>query len=110
MTPTPESPSNGTPINSSPINGTPINGTDPHVDALRLENSQLRYALTSRAVIDQAKGMIMAERHCDADQAFQVLRELSQDTNVPVREVARALVYQATPARSAHPRHAWPVD
>ena len=96
MTTTPESPPNGTPINGTPINGTSVSGTEPDVEALRLENEHLRFALTSRAVIEQAKGMIMAERHCDADEAFCALRKLSQDTNVPVRDVARAFVYQAT--------------
>ena len=55
----------------------------------------LRRALTSRATIDQAKGMIMAERRCTADEAFQVLRKLSSETNVRVADVALALVYQA---------------
>lgn len=55
----------------------------------------LRRALTSRATIDQAKGMIMAERRCTADEAFQVLRKLSSETNVRVVDVALALVYQA---------------
>lgn len=65
------------------------------IRSLQDETEGLRKALTSRATIDQAKGMIMADRRCDADAAFQVLVKMSTDTNVPLRDVARALVYQA---------------
>ncbi|WP_110183084.1 ANTAR domain-containing protein [Nocardioides solisilvae] len=59
------------------------------------EVSQLREALTSRATIEQAKGLVMADRGCTPDEAFKVLVKLSNDTNVRVAEVARALVYKA---------------
>ena len=36
----------------------------------------------------------MTERHCTPDEAFDVLVRLSQNSNVPLRDVARALVYQ----------------
>ena len=65
------------------------------ITSLQRETHGLRTALTSRATIDQAKGMIMADRHCDADTAFEVLVKMSRDTNVPLKDVARALVYQA---------------
>ena len=64
------------------------------VESLRLEVQQLRYALTSRATIEQAKGILMADHHCTPDEAFDLLVALSQDSNVPLRDVARALVYQ----------------
>jgi hypothetical protein len=63
-------------------------------DAAR-EVDQLRRALTSRATIDQAKGILMARRRIDADEAFRVLVVMSNETNVPLAEVAKALVYQA---------------
>lgn len=69
-------------------------GADPELESLRLEVSQLRHALTSRATIEQAKGIVMAERHCTPEEAFDVLVRLSQDSNVPLRDVARALVYR----------------
>jgi hypothetical protein len=56
---------------------------------------QLRRALTTRATIEQAKGMVMADRRCSADEAFRVLARLSSDTNVKVADVALAFVYQA---------------
>jgi AmiR/NasT family two-component response regulator len=73
---------------------TPPSPTDTEVESLRLEVSQLRYALTGRATIEQAKGIVMAERLCTPDQAFDVLVTMSQESNVPLRDVARALVYQ----------------
>ncbi|WP_372672546.1 ANTAR domain-containing protein [Amycolatopsis kentuckyensis] len=52
----------------------------------------LRAALTSRAVIDQAKGMLMAIRRIGADDAFAVLVEQSQRENVKLREIAERFV------------------
>jgi AmiR/NasT family two-component response regulator len=52
----------------------------------------LRTAMDSRAVIEQAKGIVMAERRCTADEAFDFLTRLSQETNRKVRDVAAALV------------------
>ena len=53
---------------------------------------QLQRALESRAVIDQAKGMIMAKYGGTPDQAFLRLSAISQRSNVKLREVARLLV------------------
>lgn len=64
------------------------------------EVAQLKEALVSRSVIDQAKGLVMADRRCTPDEAFKVLVKLSNDTNVRLSEVAAALVYQAQ-----HPEH-----
>ncbi|MEU6095840.1 GAF and ANTAR domain-containing protein [Streptomyces sp. NPDC047079] len=52
----------------------------------------LQNALQSRAVIDQAIGATMQQRHCTADQAFAVLRALSQQTNSKLREVCARLL------------------
>jgi len=49
-------------------------------------------AMRSRAVIEQAKGMLMAERRIDANGAFELLRVMSQKSNVKLREVARRIV------------------
>jgi hypothetical protein len=59
------------------------------------EVANLRRALTSRATIEQAKGIVMAERRCTPDDAFDLLRTLSQRTNVRLADVALALVYKA---------------
>ena len=50
--------------------------------------SQLEEAIASRAVIEQAKGAIAVVRQVTPDEAFGVLRTVSQDTNVKLREVA----------------------
>jgi GAF domain-containing protein len=55
----------------------------------------MQKAMENRAVIEQAKGIIMGDRHCTPDQAFAVLAKLSQDTNRKLRDVATALVSKA---------------
>jgi hypothetical protein len=62
------------------------------IDELATTRDQLQQALVSRAVIDQAKGMIMMVRGCDANQAFDYLVTLSNTRNEKVREVAAGLV------------------
>lgn len=52
----------------------------------------LEAALQSRAAIEQAKGILMAQRGVDADGAFDLLRKVSQSENVKLRDVARRLV------------------
>lgn len=64
--------------------------------ATRAHVEHLRAALTSRAVIDQAKGILMAARHITADQAFEVLKTQSQNENIKLHELAKQLVKQAT--------------
>ena len=56
---------------------------------------QLRQAMQSRAVIEQAKGIVMGARGASADEAFALLVELSQSTNRKLRDVAQALVDEA---------------
>lgn len=46
----------------------------------------------SRAVIDQAKGILMAAYGIDADRAFEILKWRSQATQVKLRTVATRLV------------------
>ncbi len=55
-------------------------------------SAQLQAALTSRAVIDQAIGVIMGQNRCDAEEAFAVLRTASQNRNVKLRTVAQEIV------------------
>jgi AmiR/NasT family two-component response regulator len=56
---------------------------------------QMQAAMTSRAVIEQAKGMLMVQRKCDADAAFDILVELSQHSHRKLREVAQVVVEHA---------------
>jgi GAF domain-containing protein len=52
----------------------------------------MRVAMDSRAVIEQAKGILMAQRHVDAQQAFEILREASQRYNRKLRDIAQGIV------------------
>jgi AmiR/NasT family two-component response regulator len=52
----------------------------------------MRLAMESRAVIEQAKGVLMAQRGVDAQQAFDMLREASQRYNRKLRDIAAGIV------------------
>jgi GAF domain-containing protein len=57
-------------------------------------------AMDTRAVIEQAKGILMGIHRCDADEAFQLLVQASQRENVKLRTIAQRLVDNTTaPAR-----------
>jgi GAF domain-containing protein len=68
-------------------------------------NDQLRSSIVSRAIIDQALGVIMATEHCPQDKAFALLRSVSQNTNVKLRDLAADIVTSVSgePPRSASP-------
>jgi GAF domain-containing protein len=53
----------------------------------------LQVALETRAVIDQAKGILMERHKLTADQAFQTLSRVSMDSNRKVRDIADHLVH-----------------
>lgn len=64
----------------------------------------LQVALAGRAIIGQALGIVMGQRRCTADEAFEVLREVSQTSNIKLREVAARLISVTSgqaPARRA---------
>lgn len=80
--------------------------------ATALDNAQLYHrsaelarnlsiAMESRGVIEQAKGIIMSRRHCTEDDAFGLMRRVSQDHNVKVRDLARDVVQWASDVRPA---------
>jgi AmiR/NasT family two-component response regulator len=58
-------------------------------------------AMMHRAVIEQAKGVLMGAQGCDEDEAFQMLVKASQRENVKVRTVAKRIVDQAV-SRNKH--------
>jgi len=54
---------------------------------------QLSEAMRSRAVIEQAKGILMARSpELTADEAFGMLRHASQRENVKLRDIAQRIV------------------
>ena len=56
------------------------------------EAIHLRRAMESRAVIEQAKGMIMVRDRCTAEEAFVMLTRISQHRNIELRDLAQAIV------------------
>lgn len=66
-------------------------------------SENLNEAMKSRAVIEQAKGMIMMQRHCDADEAFQTLVAASQSRNKKLRDIALEVVEAASTANGEGP-------
>ncbi len=58
---------------------------------------QRKQAMASRAVIEQATGIIMGQRRCSPDDAFAILAQGSHDAHRKLRDVAVALVARAHP-------------
>jgi GAF domain-containing protein len=58
----------------------------------RNELTNLQAALETRGIIDQAKGILMNRHKLTANQAFQVLAQMSMKTNRKLRTVADDLV------------------
>ena len=58
----------------------------------RETNEQLRTALVSRIIIEQAKGVLAERRGITVDEAFEVLRKHSRDHSAPIHDVAAAVV------------------
>ena len=60
--------------------------------AARRAAHQLRDAAESRAVVDQAKGVLMHALGCSAEEALQRMRQVSQARNLKVTEVATRII------------------
>jgi GAF domain-containing protein len=54
--------------------------------------TQLRSALVTRSLVGQSQGLLMRQFKCDAQQAFEVLKRTSQNTNRKLRDLAELLV------------------
>ena len=68
------------------------------INGYRRRCEHLQQALASRAVIDQAIGVLMAQKRCNPREAFGVLCAASQNRNVKLRDLAADIV------GSFHPR------
>ncbi|MFH0517211.1 ANTAR domain-containing protein [Streptomyces sp. M41] len=62
------------------------------VAALEEELAQMRHAVVSHAVVDQAIGVVLAYGGVPPEDGWEILREISQHTNTKLREVAEHLV------------------
>jgi response regulator NasT len=56
------------------------------------EYQNLQGAFSRRAVIEQAKGVLMARRGIDAEKAFELLRDSSRRSGHKVSDVAEAII------------------
>ena len=75
------------------------------VVALRDELQGLRSASQLRAIIEQAKGVLVERHHISLDEAFDKLRAMSQEHNVRLVEVAATVVGVSVPqSRDERPR------
>ena len=63
-------------------------------------NQQLNHALTSRIVIEQAKGMVAEREKLDMPQAFARLRNHARNHNVRLADVAQQVITGSLPASS----------
>jgi hypothetical protein len=59
---------------------------------LQAEVDQLKEAVASHAVVDQAIGMVVALGRVSPDQGWQVLKDVSQHTNIKLRNVAELIL------------------
>jgi AmiR/NasT family two-component response regulator len=85
-------------VDDANLLGTAIGAVLHEIDAknaLQTAAEQLKQAMTSRAPIEQAKGLIMASRGCTPDEAFAILTKMSNHAHVKVRDLAVRMVTQA---------------
>lgn len=79
-----------------------------HTDRHQLATEAVAAAALNRAVIEQAKGILMGRAGISADRAYELMSQMSQDMNRKVYVVAQALIDQVkgvseAPARPSHP-------
>jgi GAF domain-containing protein len=65
-------------------------------------NDQLNQALTSRIVIEQAKGMIAEREGVDMEEAFVTLRTYARNHNLRLADVARDVIAGTLTAATLH--------
>jgi len=71
--------------------------------------ARLQARLETMPVIEQAKGILMAQQRCGPDEAFDLLRRASQRANVKVSALAAHIVEQvASPGPGSGVTHAKP--
>lgn len=76
---------------------------------LRDQVAQLETAKTSHAAIDQAIGILMAIGGVTPDEGWDILREVSMNTNIRVRDVAE-LIRTGAQHRTLDPRIREPLN
>ena len=80
---------------------------DRLVRTLRVRNQQLEQALSSRIVIEQAKGVLVERLALTPDEAFELIRTAARRHRITVRELAFEVVTtRQTPAAILAPSRA----
>jgi hypothetical protein len=75
-----------------PNNADDTGDESERVLALEEEVEQLKEAVSSHAVVDQAIGMLVALGRVSSDQGWAVLKDVSQHTNIKLRNVAELIL------------------
>lgn len=75
--------------------GGDILGVDAYRSAAKLARDMAE-AMRSRVVIEQAKGILMADNRISDEAAFEQLSQRSQNANMKLRDVAQRLVQERT--------------
>ncbi|MFJ6000082.1 ANTAR domain-containing protein [Streptomyces sp. NPDC092370] len=70
----------------------PTDGGSDRIFALQEEVQQLKEAVVSHAVVDQAIGVVVVLGRISPDQGWTVLKEVSQHTNIKLRNVAELIL------------------
>jgi len=60
--------------------------------------ARMRAQMATMPVIEQAKGIVMAQEKCEPEEAFDLLRRISQRTGVKVHMLAAQIVEQVSSA------------
>ena len=55
-------------------------------------SEQLQQALSTRLIIEQAKGVLATQGEIDVDEAFLLLRKHARDHGIRIHDVARAII------------------
>jgi len=85
------------------------------LETARIKIAQLEYALQSRIVIEQAKGILAERLGIDVDAAFDILRYAARSHRTKLHEVAQRVIRERTTpapvvvaiARGERARAAW---
>ena len=59
---------------------------------LRTELAKTKESLANRKIIEKAKGLIMQQRNCTEDEAYNLLRKIAMDRNQKLSDVASSLI------------------
>ncbi|WP_202437955.1 ANTAR domain-containing protein [Streptomyces sp. SID5910] len=70
----------------------PTDGGPDQIVRLQEQIRQLKEAVVSHAVVDQAIGMVVVLGRVTPDEGWAVLKEVSQHTNIKLRSVAELIL------------------